>query len=238
VDVLIQDASQTLIDVVVRVAVEGTDRIAREYARNRLHQDVHQIISLAAFDYVLLQVEQQVSQYGQPSDFLLEDLGKCLMGLSTENKGLPPDVARRALAMLWQILTQARPTDDCFVPLLAAMGFPEFRQVAGELERRLATTTDEMAKVRILETLIAMRAPSLPNVVFRHAMSDRSPALQARTTEWIVEHAGPATLSQFPNALKPVAYHVAIQKGIRLVRSGLRHRVILANGVLYGGPTD
>jgi hypothetical protein len=57
-------------------------------------------------------------------------------------------------------------------------------------------------------------------------------ALQARAAEWTIQHAIPAILPQFPNALKPVAYRIAIQKGIRLARSGFRHKVILANGAI------
>ncbi len=109
--------------------------------------------------------------------------------------------------------------------------------MAGELERRLATTADESTQVHILDTLIAMDAPSLPDVVFKWATSDRSPGLQARATEYFAENANIIALAQFPNSLKHIACRIAIRKGVRLQRAGFRHMTIRANGVVSGGYT-
>jgi HEAT repeats len=67
VTVLARDPSQTLIELVVRVAVEGIDRTVRKYARHRLQRDIPKIVSPAATEYVLDQLEQQVAQFGQPA---------------------------------------------------------------------------------------------------------------------------------------------------------------------------
>ena len=83
-----------------------------------------------------------------------------------------------------------------------------------------------------------MDAPSLPEVVYRWATSDRAPGLQARAAEYFAENANIITLPQLPNSLKPIAYRIAIQKGIRFLRSGLRHRVILANGSVTTQPQN
>ena len=172
IEVLVKDPRQTGIETVVRVAAEGTDRIVREHARNRLQQDVRKIDSPVVTEYVLTRLEQQVDQSGQPSAFLLGILGKCLSGLSAGGQGLPPDIARRALALLWYLLTRVRLADECIDPLLDALAFREFGQAAGELERWLNTIKDEPTQVHILDTLIAMDAPSLPDVVFQWAASD------------------------------------------------------------------
>jgi transcriptional regulator with XRE-family HTH domain len=233
VDVLVGDPSQTLIEDVIRMAVDGAHPGVREYAQTRLRTEVRQIASLAVMEYVLTRQEQQIDQTGQASDFLLDLLAKCLHGLATSRQRLPPETARRALELLWYILTRLRVSGEGMGPLLATMAFPEFAAAAEELERRLASSKGEPTRVQILDTLIAMKAPNLPDVTFRWAASDRWPVLQARATEWIVAHANLETLPQFPNALKPIAYQIAIQKGVRFLRSGLRHKVILANGAVY-----
>ena len=235
VDVLIGDPSQTLIEDVIRMAVDDADPSVREHARTRLQTDVRQIASPAVTEYVLTRQEQQIDQTGQASDFLFDVLAKCLHGLATGQQRLPPDLARRALQLLWYILARLRVSGESIGSLLTALAFPEFAAAAEELERRLSSSKDESTRVQILDTLIAMKAPNLPDVTFRWAASDRSPALRARATEWIVAHANIETLPQFPNALKPIAYRIAIEKGVRFLRNGLRHRVILANGATYDG---
>lgn len=166
--------------------------------------------------------------------FLLDLTGKCLKGLATASRGLPAEIAHRALAVLGAALVRARPEEDYFVPLLAALAFPEFWEAAGELERRLATVTDATTQLHTLDTLIAMQAPTLPDVVIRLAGLGRWPALQARATDYLVENADYNGLAQVPNELKPLACHVAVRKGIRFQGNGFRHRVILANGATYG----
>ena len=161
--------------------------------------------------------EQQIDQTGQASDLLIDLLAKCLRGLATGQQRLPPEIARRALELLWYVLTRLRVTGEGMGPLMAALGFREFAPAAEELERRLASSTDEPTRVQILDTLIAMKAPNLPDVTFRWAASDRWPALRVRAMEWIVAHASIETLPQFPNALKPIAYRIAIEKGIRFL---------------------
>jgi hypothetical protein len=236
VDVLIADPNQTLLDDVVRLAVDGADPVVCEHAQARLRTDVRQIASPAVTDYVLTRLEQQIDQTGQASDFLLDLLGKCLRGLVAGQQRLPPDTAQRAFQLLWYILTRLKVSGDVLRSLLAALAFREFAPAAGELERRLAgSSLDEPTRVQILDTLIAMNATNLPDVTFRWAASDRWPVLRERAAEWIVAHASIELLPQFPNALKPIAYRIAIEQGIRFLRSGLRHRVILANGTFDSG---
>jgi hypothetical protein len=238
VTVLVRDPSQTLIELVVRVAVEGIDWTVREYARHRLQRDVPKILSPAATEYVVDQLEQQVAQFGLPAVFLLEIMCKCLSGLSTDDQGLPADIARRTLAILWRILSRASPTDECFVPLLATLAFPEFGEAAGELEHVLDTLTDADTARQVLETLIAMQGPGLPDVLIRWARSARWPALQERASDYLAEVANYNGLAQAPNDLKFVAYRVAIRKGIRFQRDGRHHKVILPNGAAYVRPAQ
>ena len=54
-----RDPRQIGIETGVSVAVEATDWVVQEHARNRLHQDVHKIASPAATEYVLTRLEQQ-----------------------------------------------------------------------------------------------------------------------------------------------------------------------------------
>ena len=100
VGVLVQDPHQTGIETVVRVALDGTDWIVREHARNRLRGDMRKIASLSVTEFVLTRLEQQIDQTGQPSGFMLDVLAKCLSGLPNGKPGWPPDIARRALALL------------------------------------------------------------------------------------------------------------------------------------------
>jgi hypothetical protein len=90
--------------------------------------------------------------------------------------------------------------------------------------------TDATTQAQLLDTLIAMQAPTLPDVVLQLAVSARWPTLQARANEYLVENAKYESLAQAPNELKHLAYCVAIRKGIRFQRVGFRQRVILPNG--------
>ncbi len=232
--ILVQDPTLTLIEGVVRMAVEDPVWPVRSFAQRLLQRDVPAIAPAAVAEYVLDQFERTLAAYGILDVFLLCLTGKCLRGLATVNGGLPAEIARRVLTVLGAVLVRAHPGDDYFVPLLAALAFPEFWEAAGELERRLDTVSDATTQMQILDTLIAMQAPTLPDVVIRQAGLGRWPALQARATDYLVENADYNGLAQVPNELKHVAYRVAVRNGIRIQGSGFRHKVILANGATYG----
>jgi hypothetical protein len=84
--------------------------------------------------------------------------------------------------------------------------------------------------------LIAMQAPGLPDMLIRLAKSAQWPALQERASEYLTEVANYDGLAQSPNDLKHVAYRVAIRKGIRFRRDGLRHKVILPSSLSERSP--
>ncbi len=231
--VMVQGPSQTLIDRAVRMAVEDPEWPVRSFVRHHLQLDVPTITPQAVATYVLDQLEQRFVPYGIPDVYLLDLTRKCLSGLVIDGRGLPRGIAHRAQAVLGPILLRASPAEEHFIRLMAVLAFPEFWEAAAELERRLATVTDATTQVYLLDTLIVMQAPSLPDVVIRLAIAARWPALQARALDYLVEEADYDGLAQAPNELKHLAYRVAIRKGIRFRRDGLRHKVILSNGVIY-----
>jgi hypothetical protein len=236
--ILVRDWSQTLIDKVVHMALEDGDRAVRNLARHRLQEDVPTIASPAVAEYVLDQLDQQFTLLGETTVFMLDLTRKCLSGLSTDQQGLPPDLARRALVLLRRILARAHPILDFFTPLLAALAFPEFGEAAGELERLLDTLTDAAAQRHLLETLIAIQAPSLPKLALRLARSTRRSALQQQASDYLVEVADINHLVLAPSDLTYVACRIAIRKGIRFQRVGFRHKVILPNGATYARPAQ
>jgi len=230
--VLAQEASQVLLDQVVHLALEDDDWTVRAFARRALRWSVPAIASESIADYVLTRLEREVARLGRPDVFPLELTRLCLCGLAQQHQALPPGLARRVLAILRQILsiTHAHPTDELFSPLLAALAFPYFSEVAGDVERLLGEAPDADTQGRILDTLMAMHPPKLLDVLIRLARSSRLRALRARVEGAIAALADDGRLMRLPNDLNHVAYEAAIVRDIRFLRKGIRQIAVLANG--------
>ncbi|MCC6188892.1 MAG: HEAT repeat domain-containing protein [Anaerolineales bacterium] len=228
--VLAQDASQVLLDRVVRMAIDDDDWTERDFARRALRWGAPAIASEPIADFVLAHLERQVARLGRPDAFLLELMAQCLNGLAHHKQVLPSDVARRALAILRYLLPLTHPTDEGFTPLQAALALPEFAEAAGDLERLPGEAPDADSQGQILDTLVAMRPPKLLDVLIRLVRSSRGLALRARIESHIVAFANDGRLMRLPNDLNHVAYEAAIVRNIRFQRKGIRQAVILANG--------
>jgi hypothetical protein len=177
-------------------------------------------------------LERQVAQLGRPEVYLLELMAWCLNSLTQHNQALPPGLARRALAVLRGLLsmTHAHPSDEHFHALLAALAFPDFAEVAADLERKLGEAPDADTQVPILDTLVAMRPPRLIDTLIRLARASREPTLRARVEDYITASADDGRLMRLPNDLSHVAYEAAIVRDIRFQRKGIRQIAVLANG--------
>jgi hypothetical protein len=231
--VVVQDASQVLLDRAVYMAVEDADRTVRVFARCALCSGAPAIASVSITDYVLAQLESQVERLGRPDAFLLELTGRCLRGLAQDHQTLPAGLARRARSVLQQLLsiTHAHPADEHFGPLLDTLAFPAFADAAGALERRLDEAPDADIQSQILDTLVAMRRPRLLDILIRQARSSREPALRAKAEHYVAALADVPRLLRLSNDLRHVAYEAAIVRDIRFQRKSIRQVVILANGV-------
>jgi len=102
--------------------------------------------------------------------------------------------------------------------------------VAGEVARLLEQKTDEDVQRQALETLIAMRAPGLFEVLVSLARSSPWPVSQERAGYHLAEAADYSSLMELPNDLKPVVYRAALRRDVRFRPERFGHKVVFANG--------
>lgn len=230
--VLAEDASQVLLDRVVRMAIKDDDWTVRDFARRALRWGAPAIASESIAADVLAHLERQVARLGRPDTFLLELLARCVRGLGQHDQAQAPTLSHRALSVLRTIfaIIHAHPADEHFTPLLAALAFPDFAEAAGDLERLLGKAPDAGTQGQILDTLVAMRPPKLLDVLIRLAHSSRGPALRASAMRHIAALADNSRLMRLPNDLGHVAYEAAVVRNVRFLRTGIRRVTILANG--------
>ncbi len=225
-EVLVRDNAQTLIEPVVRLALEDQDRRVREFARECLWWHAPLIASEPTTEYVLGRLEQQVRDFAPVDKYLLELLQKCLSGGQTR----PAEIVHRTLALLWPMLSQARPTDEAIVPLLATFAYPEFVEAAGDVTRLLEQAAEASVQRRALETLIAMRALGLFEILVHLARSSRWAEIREYASHFLAEAANFGSLMSLPSELKPDLYRATLLRDVRIQRDLMRRKVIVANG--------
>ena len=229
-EVLARDKTQALIEHVVRLALEDGDKRVRELARGCLRWHAPVIASEPATEYVLDRLEQQVRNYANVDEYLLELLQKSLSGLALKGQNLPGEITHQMLALLQPMLSQARPTDETIIPLLAAFAYPEFVQAASDVARLLEQAVEARVQRLALETLIAMRALGLFEVLVSLARSSRWPEVRERASRYLAEAADFGSLMSLPNELKPALYRAALLRNVRFQRELFRQKVVFANG--------
>lgn len=229
-EVLARDTTQTLIEQVVRLALEDPDPRVRESAQGGLRWHAPTIASESATGYILDRLEEQVGNFRIADEYLLKLLQKCLSGLANGEKHLPAEIGHRTLTLLWPVLSRARPTDEALIRLLAVFAYPEFVEAAGNVARLLEQAVEASVQRRALETLIAMRAPGLFEALVSSARSSLWPEVREQAGLYLAEAADFGSLLSLPNELKSVLYRAAVRRDFRLQRELFREKAILANG--------
>lgn len=229
-DVLSRDKTQSLIEYVVRMALEDNDMRARVHARACLQWNAPTITSEPAIGYILDRLEQQVSSFGIADEYLLELLQKCLSGLVMSEEHLPAEIVHRTLALLWPMLSQAQPTDEVIILLLTVFAHPEFVEAAGDVARLLEQDAEARVQREALETLIAMRATGLFEILLHLARSSHWPEVGEYACRCLAEMADFRSLLDLSNDLRPIVYQAAILRDVRFQREMFHQKTVFANG--------
>src|SRR5205085_2045877 len=141
----------------------------------------------AATDYILTRLEEELEKGEQAESYLLELLRKCLSGFSKRNQNLSADIRQRSLNILEFLLSHTTPTIDKLIPLLKTLAYPEFVELAPEVERILYQEFSEEVQGQALETLIAMRHPGLWEVLIRLCRSSQWLETWLRASHYLAE---------------------------------------------------
>lgn len=230
VEVLVNDKSQSVIDRVIRLALEDDDKELRRFAQNCLYWRVPTISSEAAIDYILTRLEEELRRGEQAESYLLELLRKCLSGLTRKDQNLSKGIKQRSFNLLEFLLAHITPTIDNLIPLLKTLAYPEFVELAPEVERILYQEVSEEVQGQALETLIAMPHPSLGEVLIRLCRSSKWLETQLRASRYLAETADYKSLTHLPEDLRYILYNAAILRDIRFQSGFFRTKVIFANG--------
>jgi hypothetical protein len=133
------------------------------------------------------------------------------------------------LALLRPVLAKARPTDAHIIPLLDVLAHPALVEVAGDVDRLLGQAEDADVQRHGLDTLIAIRAPGLFDVLVRLSRAAHWPEIRERASpSWLKRRT--IRLFNLPGELRHVVYRAAMLRDARFPRERFRQKVVFATG--------